>query len=194
MTVAPANGSLKEKTDMVLTWNKVALTALSKPIEKAIHLTWTDPEGARYISFDAQGGSAVAQLTAGSGAAITWPVAPIKQGYTFGGWSTDDADVIGDSFTMPARPVAFTGSWTANTYTVTFNANSGSVSPASKDVIHNSAYGDLPIPTRDNYEFAGWYTQATGGTQVTKDTDVTITADQTLYAHWIEAHNLWVGG
>ena len=52
VAVAPANGSLKEETDMVLTWNKVALTARSKPIEKAIHLTWTDPEGARYISFD----------------------------------------------------------------------------------------------------------------------------------------------
>lgn len=72
--------------------------------------------------------------------------------------------------------------------TVTFNANGGSVDTASKWVIpspgNNCTYGDLPTPTRENYTFAGWFTAAEGGTQVTSSTTVTQTANHTLYAHW----------
>ena len=40
----------------------------------------------------------------------------------------------------------------------------------------------LPTPTREDYRFDGWFTQAEGGTQVTAETP--LTASQTLYAHW----------
>ncbi len=68
--------------------------------------------------------------------------------------------------------------------TVTFNANGGSVSETSKTVYYNQAFGALPTPTRANYNFAGWYTAASGGTQITAETFVTALANQTLYAHW----------
>ena len=38
--------------------------------------------------------------------------------------------------------------------------------------------------TWNGYTFVGWFTAATGGTQLTSSTAVTITANQTLYAHW----------
>ena len=41
-------------------------------------------------------------------------------------------------------------------YTVTFDANGGSVDIDSKEVIENSAYGTLPTPTREGYTFMGW--------------------------------------
>lgn len=69
-------------------------------------------------------------------------------------------------------------------YTVTFNANGGTVGTASKTVTYTQAYGTLPTPTRDGYVFAGWFTAATGGTQITKETTVSITSAQTLFAHW----------
>ncbi|MCM1507959.1 MAG: InlB B-repeat-containing protein [Ruminococcus flavefaciens] len=69
-------------------------------------------------------------------------------------------------------------------FTVTFNANGGSVSPTSKTVTYNQNYGDLPTPTRTGYTFAGWFTSADGGTQITSGTQVNLTANQTLYAHW----------
>ena len=69
-------------------------------------------------------------------------------------------------------------------YIVTFNANGGSVATANKKVTYTQTYGTLPTPTRDGYVFAGWYTAATGGTQITNETTVTITSAQTLYAHW----------
>ena len=70
------------------------------------------------------------------------------------------------------------------TYTVSFNANGGTTPTASKTVTYSSTYGDLPTPTRTGYTFTGWFTAASGGTQVTKDTKVTITSNQTLYAQW----------
>ena len=84
-------GSLKEDTDMTITWKKAALAFTSKPIQKVIHIAWSDPEGERYISFDSVGGSAIAQLTGGAGMALSWPAAPEKQGYVFDGWYKDSA-------------------------------------------------------------------------------------------------------
>lgn len=78
----------------------------------------------------------------------------------------------------------FYARWIADTYTVTFNPQGGSVSPTSKSVTYNSTYGTLPTPTREGYEFLGWYTSETGGSKITDSTVVKITANQTLYAHW----------
>ena len=105
MTVTPPTGSLNEETDMTITWKKAALSFTSKPIQKIIHITWSDPEGLRYISFNSMGGSAVAQLTGGVGAAITWPQDPVKQGYTFAGWYIDytcSKPYTGSTSTMPS--------------------------------------------------------------------------------------------
>ena len=41
-------------------------------------------------------------------------------------------------------------------YTVTFNANGGTVGTTSKKVAYNESYGDLPTPTRAGYRFLGW--------------------------------------
>ncbi len=69
-------------------------------------------------------------------------------------------------------------------YTVTFNANGGSCSTATKSVKYSASYGTLPTPTRSGYTFNGWYTSASGGTKVTTSTMVTATGNHTLYAHW----------
>jgi len=68
------------------------------------------------------------------------------------------------------------------TYTVTFNANGGTVTPASNTTGASKTLADLPTPTRDGYEFNGWFTAATGGTKVT--TNTTFSANTTIYAQW----------
>lgn len=67
---------------------------------------------------------------------------------------------------------------------VTFSATGGSSPIASKNVTLGDTYGELPTPTRAGYTFAGWYTEAAGGTQVTDKTPVNGAANHTLYAHW----------
>lgn len=115
------------------------------------------------------------------------PMTASKTGYTFDGWYTAAS---GGTKITAATKVTVTSNqtlyahWKANTYTVTFDATGGEASEASKSVTYDSTYGTLPTPTRGGYIFNGWYTAASGGTKITADTKVTITANQTLYAQW----------
>ena len=70
-----------------------------------------------------------------------------------------------------------------NTYTITFNPNGGTVTPAT---VETDADGKatLPTPTRDGYTFDGWYTAADGGEK--KGETSVFDANTTLYAHWTE--------
>ena len=90
--------------------------------------------------------------------------------------------------TVVTKDITYYAQWSINSYTLTFNPNGGTVTPTSKDLEYNSAYGTLPTPTRASdaqytYTFAGWYTAATGGTQVTAATKMAA-KDTTVYAHW----------
>ena len=69
-------------------------------------------------------------------------------------------------------------------FNVNFDANGGSVSPASKVAYCGTAIGTLPTPTRANYKFAGWFTAKTGGEAVDANTVFNTAADVTVYARW----------
>ena len=119
--------------------------------------------------------------------AVTLPT-PTRTGYTFAGWSlTRDAESGITGRYTPAGDETRYALWTANTYTVSFDANGGTVDPDSKTVTYGESYGDLPEPVRSDYLFAGWFTSADGGTQVTSDTTMDLAADHSLYAHWTSA-------
>lgn len=79
---------------------------------------------------------------------------------------------------------------TPKTYTVTFNANGGEVTEGTRQVVYDTAVGELPTPTRTatiqyNYSFAGWWTDAVDGEQITAET--VISSNVTYYAHWSES-------
>lgn len=118
---------------------------------------------------------------------------PTRRGYTFAGWytSASGGTLVTDSTTITTNGShSLYAYWTANTYTVTFDPNGGSVSQTSKAVTYGSTYGALPTPTRTGYTFNGWYTTANAGNsalvsaKIISDTTVSITAPQTLYASW----------
>lgn len=67
---------------------------------------------------------------------------------------------------------------------VTFDSNGGSIVETENRVYYGQTYGELPIPTRSNHGFVGWFTEASGGTQITSDSVVTAHVNQKLYAHW----------
>ena len=76
-------------------------------------------------------------------------------------------------------------------FTVTFNANGGSVTPTSAQTDTNGKLAGLPTPTRGGYRFLGWYTAQNGGEEVTEES--VFVQPTTLYAHW-SADVLPVGG
>lgn len=116
----------------------------------------------------------------------------LRTGYSFLGWYTDLAggEKI-EAITIMSRSYSHIlyARWQAETYTVVFDADGGSVSPGSKEVIYGTSYGSLPTPTRAGHTFKGWYTA--GGQQVTANTvlsgsAMSPTTDTSfkLYAKW----------
>ena len=66
--------------------------------------------------------------------------------------------------------------------TVYFDGNGGSVSYSSKSVTKGSSYGSFPTVSRTGYTFKGWYTAASGGSQVSTSSGVS--SSHTVYAQW----------
>lgn len=123
----------------------------------------------------------------------TWSV---SGGSTFA--SIDSAGVLTANEVAAVQSVTVTASYTYNgitktatkdvtvntkSVTVSFDANGGSVSPATKSYTVYGTYGSLPTPTRSGYTFNGWYTAASGGTKITASSTVS-TSITTLYAQW----------
>ncbi len=117
-----------------------------------------------------------------------------KTGYTFAGWklnNTGDTYEVGASVinltTENNGTVTFYAQWTANIYDVTYDAQDGSIEGQSSKTIQETydSYYTCPTPTREGYDFQGWFTETSGGgTKITTNTQVEITTTQTLYAHW----------
>ena len=102
-------------------------------------------------------------------------------------WNLYDMHVIkvGNNTTIPAGSYgnkSYTANWSANTYTLTYNGNGGTASKTSQTTKYDTAWGALATATRTGYSFDGWYTAASGGTQVT-DTTV-CKGNTTVYAKW----------
>ena len=57
-------------------------------------------------------------------------------------------------------------------------------------VVNGEGYGKLPVPTKEGYTFAGWYTEEDGGQEITGNTLVVLENHQTLYAIW-EKDNIY---
>ena len=107
VTITPDASSIKESCDVTIRWKNGALAFTSEPIERTLHIEWSDPANVQYYAFDSNGGSYVPMIVTGKGAAITAPAAPVKQGYTFAGWYSDSD--LRQSYTIPAVMPAFSG-------------------------------------------------------------------------------------
>ena len=73
--------------------------------------------------------------------------------------------------------------FTAEKVLVLFDPDGGSVSPSQKQVDYNGSMAEIPMPSREGYRFAGWFTFKDGeGEELTYDTK--ITSSRTYYACW----------
>lgn len=158
------------------------------------------------VSYNANGGSgSPSSQTKTYGKDLTLSTTkPTRTGYTFQGWGTSASDTsvdyaAGGTYKANAA-ITLYAIWKANTYTLTLNANGGSVSQSSFTLTYNSGnyYGiNAWLPVRTGYTFLGWYTSASGGTQVYnasgmctnegtywKGNTCIYAGNYTLYAHW----------
>ncbi|MBR0133362.1 MAG: InlB B-repeat-containing protein [Lachnospiraceae bacterium] len=160
-------------------------TILKNAGDQTVYAHWK--AGAYTVSFDGNGGVvSKAAISVEHDKQYGTLATAERTGYTFSGWftsktggnevkSTDTVKITSDQI-LYAR-------WTINTYEVSFNGNGGS-NPKNIAVTYDSTYGSLPTSTRTGYQFSGWYTSSSGGNKVESTSKVSITSNQTLYAHW----------
>lgn len=139
------------------------------------------------IQFNANGhGSAPAAKTQlAKGDKISQPI-PTATGYTFDGWYRDaacseeqkwdfDTDTVAKSQILYAK-------WTINSYTLSFDSQGGS-DIALQTVQYKEKAMAPANPTKEGYDFGGWYKEAECANAWDFETD-TVAADTTLYAKW----------
>ena len=145
--------------------------------------------GTYTITYDLDGGTvATANPTTYTVETATFTLNnPTKAGYDFAGWTGSNGTTPQTTVTIAKGSTgnkSYKANWTAKTLTVTLDPQGGSVSKETITVTFNQAYGTIPDASKGGYTFAGWFTQASGGSQVTETTVVTNPANHTLYAHW----------
>lgn len=81
------------------------------------------------------------------GASITPEQMPTKEGYTFSGWSTIPE-------TMPAMDITVTGSFSQNSYKLTYLVDGKVYKTVNYD--YEATITPEPVPTKEGYTFIGW--------------------------------------
>ncbi len=157
--------------------------------------------GVYAITFDGQGATSAASggsttYTAATSIASIPTTAPLRSGYTFSGWftaATGGTQVIDGSYapSSPYGAITVYARWSAITNNaITFDGQGATTAASGGSTTYTTATAISTIPTtaplRTGYTFSGWYTAATGGTQVTNNsyTPSSPYGAVTIYAHW----------
>lgn len=126
------------------------------------------------IYFDENGGSTVLDISQLSGTQVTPPDDPVREGYTFTGW-TPEVPVI-----MPVADCTCVAQWSVNSYTVTFDA-AGGAGGWSQSLQYGTTLTP-PTVTRTGYSFTAWSPTPPGTVPAC---DVTYTAQWTANTYYI---------
>lgn len=111
-------------------------------------ITSNTGDGYVTITFDIDGEITTHKVLKGS--SMSFPSTPAKEGYTFVGWDNEAGlDII-------TKDLTFKAIFKINEYTISFNSNSNDV---FEDIVceYNESLPTLPIPSKEGYEFVGWY-------------------------------------
>lgn len=115
---------------------------------------------------------------------LSEPSSLVKTDCTFAGWYRN-ASFAGQKVTFPLiikNDTTLYAKWIQN-YTVTFNSNGGE----EVESVKTGTLTYLPEPTKENYEFAGWFKNASlSGSAVT--VPFSVGKDTTLYAKWLPTY------
>lgn len=112
---------------------------------------------------------------------------PVKKGYTFVGWiGTDisEAKIKVTIFKGSTGNKIYKAIWKATNYTITYDACGGELSQTTQNVSYGNQIGDMPVPTKKNNNFLGWYTDKENGKRILTTSIYDYNQNITLYARW----------
>jgi len=159
------------------------------------------------ITFNVNGGDSLSPMTVTFGETFTLPT-PTREGYTFINWLRAGIPFNASGTWNLTNDVTLVASWTAISYTITYNPNHVNAVGNMTDSTHTF---DSPASLNPNtftvfgYTFTGWNTEADGsGTEFANSANVLNlssinNATITLYAQWtamsfdLSLWNDWLG-
>ncbi len=107
------------------------------------------------ITFDSNGGTAVVSQVLDPGNYVNKPNNPTKTGYTFKEWQLSGRPY--DFNKTVTSDLTLTAVWTANQYTVIYDANGGTGNMASQVMTYGNKYSlNANTFTKSGYKFNGW--------------------------------------
>ena len=140
------------------------------------------------ISFkDEMFNNLVADFEAKFNRSIQLPVL-VQEGYDFIGWFYKDNKIINKSLYDFTFDIDVEARWSSKQYSVSLDPSGGQCDSSSIMVRFDDTY-ELPIPTRKNYTFIGWYDlndNFVSSKSVWKSTSIT-----TLCAQWTNIQNTY---
>ena len=141
------------------------------------------------VTYNTNGGNEIEPTSVEVGKTYTLPEDPVKEGFRFAGWYTDEAlqnayvstGEIASNLTLFAK-------WIGNQYTVIYNANGGRGNLAQQAFVYGTAQAlSNNAFTRVGYQFVGWALTAEGEKAYNNAESVSNLAKSgsvTLYAVW----------
>lgn len=108
-----------------------------------------------------------------------------RKGYTFQGWFDEEGKHIDEYYSVYGN-YTFVAKWISNIYTVTYDVNGGNELLETIQKIRFDEEYQLAQPTRQGYEFKGWYYND----QLIVDGVWNTIANMTLVAKWEESDNV----
>lgn len=117
-----------------------------------------------------------------------------RTGYKFAGWNTQK-DGKGKTYKAGAKvtdlatkqngTVVLYAKWSAVKYNITYKLNGGKLASSAKKVYTITKAFNLPVPTRKNYDFDGWYTDKKLKKRISQ-IPIGSSGDKTFYAKWVK--------
>ncbi|MDE5721357.1 MAG: InlB B-repeat-containing protein [Clostridia bacterium] len=164
--------------------NRVTAISATDSGAKTFYARWQSKTG--NVTLHANGGALSEEVNEyQEGVAKELPI-PEKNYYDFAGWY-DNENFTGRAYSqIPSTAegdVEYWAKWTPKTYSITLNANGGTVSGNVNSYVYGTGVILPTNVTRNGYTFIGWYTANSGGTKVTAVTN-TDNGDKTYYARW----------
>lgn len=147
------------------------------------------------VTFDMKGhGTQVESQSFYAGGTATQPEDPKEEGYTFGGWFSDEDCKNSFKWDTPiSTNTIIYAKWTQITFKVTFELNGHGAPQPQNQTVAKGGFATEPddAPTDNNYKFDGWYTKQNGGQKFNFAT-MAINENTTIYAHWTKKSKVTV--
>ena len=140
------------------------------------------------VSYNSDGGSAVASQKVTEGSHATVPASPTKSGYVFGGWYNGNKlwvfaeDTVTANITLKAKWIT-----ASSQKVVTYDTDGGSIVPSAL-IQSNGKILQPQAPTKEGYTFLGWYNGQTPWVFISSvaNSDITLTAKWQLTDYTVE--------